>query len=713
VAVRDTASRRVARRRSIAELVPTVQPGRPLPLGATVDDAGVNFSLYSEDATAVELLLFDAHDDVHPVVTIELDPETNHSFHFWHVYLGGLTAGYHYAYRVDGPTGAGRRFDREKVLLDPYARGNTNVLWDPAAASRPGDNLATSMRAVIVDGRGYDWEGDRPLARPMADSVIYELHVRGFTFSPTSLVAHPGTFAGIVEKIPYLQSLGVTAVELLPVFGFDERFVRGVDPTTGTPLHNYWGYDPYLHFAPHAPYCVAPDQGAQITEFRDMVKALHRAGIEVILDVVFNHTGEGGEDGPTISFKGLANDAYYLLDPTDPDRYLDFSGCANTVNANHPLVEKFILDCVTYWVEEMHVDGFRFDEASVLHRGADGAPIEFPPVVWGIELAEALADTKVIAEAWDAGGLYEVGRFPGARWSEWNGRFRDDVRRFVRGDPGLVATIATRLAGSSDLYLGRARGPMNSVNFVTAHDGFTLADLVSYDRKHNERNGEDGRDGVDENFSWNCGVEGPTDDPAIVTLRKRQIKNFAAILFLSQGVPMFVAGDEVARSQSGDNNPYDQDNELSWLDWTLAEENADILRFFRELIALRQRQANLRRRTFLTGAQTRRGLPDVQWHGLELGAPEWDVPWARTLAFTLAAGDPAETEADLHVMLNMDAAAHAFAVPVLPARRWLRAVDTSLPSPEDVAAPGEETPFDGERYSVGARSVAVLASAVR
>jgi isoamylase len=685
-----------------------------MPLGATVDDEGVNFSIFAEDASSVELLLFDGHDHQTPIVTIPLDPETNRSFHFWHVYVRHLTAGYHYAYRVDGPDLPGRRFDRDKVLLDPYARGNTNTLWEPVAACLPGDNLSTSMRSVIVDVRDFDWEGDEPLGRPTSESIIYEMHVRGFTMSPTSGVKNPGTFAGLIEKIPYLQSLGVTAVELLPVFAFDEREVRGINPLDGSELRNFWGYDPYLHFAPQGSYCVAPEHGEQIIEFREMVKALHKAGIEVILDVVFNHTGEGNHLGPSICFKGLANNAYYLLHPTEPQYYMDYSGCGNTVNANHPIVAKFILDCLHYWVEEMHVDGFRFDEGSILHRGADGGPMEFPPVVWGIELAEQLADSKVIAEPWDAGGLYDVGRFPGARWSEWNGHFRDDLRRFVRGDAGLTATIASRISGSADIYQGKSRGPMNSVNFITAHDGFTLNDLVSYNWKHNEANGEGNRDGMDENLSWNCGVEGPTDDPAINAFRRRQIKNFASILFLSQGVPMFVAGDELGRTQQGNNNAYCQDSEISWFDWTLVETNADILRFFRELIALRRRQKNLQRRSFLTGALNRRGLPDIAWHGLELGQPEWEGS-SRVLAFTLAADDLDwfNPEADLHVMLNMDDQPHDFAVPMLEDRGWFVFADTDRPSPEDIAAPGEERPFDGDRYTVSGRSVVILASADR
>jgi glycogen operon protein len=676
-----------------------------MPLGATVDDGGVNFALFSEEARGVELLLFDAHNDATPVATIPFDPNVNRSFHFWHMYIHGLQAGYHYAYRVSGPSDPGHRFDSEKVLLDPYAKGNTNTLWKPVDACVPGDNLASSMRAVIVDGRGYDWEGDQPLRRPMSDTVVYEMHVRGFTKSPTSGVEQPGTFSGVVEKIPYLQELGVTAVELLPVFAFDEREVRGINPLDGSELRNFWGYDPYLHFSPQASYCVSPEEGSQITEFRDMVKALHKAGIEVILDVVFNHTGEGNHLGPTISFKGLENDAYYLLHPTERQYYMDYSGCGNTVNANHPIVEKFILDCLHYWVEEMHVDGFRFDEGSVLHRGGDGAPMEFPPVVWGIELSEKLADTKVIAEPWDAGGLYDVGRFPGSRWSEWNGRFRDDLRRFVRGDFGLATTIATRMSGSQDMYAGVGRGPSNSVNFITAHDGFTLHDLVSYNQKHNEANGEGNRDGVDDNLSWNCGVEGPTDDAGTLFFRRKQIKNFATILFLSQGVPMFVAGDEIGRTQQGNNNAYCQDSELSWFDWTLTDENADLFRFFKGMIGLRRRHTSLRRRSFLTGRANRRGNEDIRWHGLELDQPDWGSG-SRVLAFTLAGEEPLEP--DLHVLMNMDDAPHDFAVP--PDRRWLAFADTAKASPDDIAEPGQEPPLEGERCTVEGRSIVVLVS---
>ncbi len=680
--------------------------GTAHPPGAIVEPDGVNFSVFSESATSIELLLFDEHDDLQPVQVVKLDPLHNRTFHFWHVKVLGLTPGAHYAYRVDGawdPSGRGHRFNRHKVLIDPYALGNTTALWDRGAACGPEDNLATSMRSVVVDAADYDWEGDRPLRRPMEETVIYEMHVRGFTRSPSSGVEHPGTFAGVVEKIPYLEELGVTAVELMPVFDFDRSEVLRSSPVDGRPLVNYWGYDPFSHFAPHSGYCVNPEIGAHIREFRDMVKALHRAGIEVILDVVFNHTNEGNHQGPTINLKGFENAAYYMLVPQDRQYYLDFSGCGNTLNANHPVVEKFILDCLTFWVREMHVDGFRFDEGSVLSRGTDGVPMPYPPVIWQIELMEELAETKIIAEAWDAAGLYQVGIFPGARWAEWNGRYRDDIRRFVRGDPGLVGPVASRIGGSADIFQSQLELPINSVNFITAHDGFTLNDLVSYNDKHNDANGEGNRDGVNDNMSWNCGAEGETGDPAVEGLRRRQVKNFAAILLLSDGVPMIVMGDEVRRTQLGNNNAYCQDGELTWFDWTLVDRQADVLRFFREMIAFRTRHPAVHRLAFLTGQMTERGIADVAWHGCRLGEPGWSDPDSHVLAFTLAGtGD----EPDLHVMLNMDPADLEFDVP--GDRTWRRAIDTALDSPLDIAGPGEQAPVPGPTATVRSHSVVAL-----
>jgi isoamylase len=682
-------------------------PGQPHPPGAVVTETGINFSIFSENATGVELLLFESHDTPEPFQTIRLDPFVNKTFHFWHVHVNGLRPCAHYAYRVEGSDDLdfGHRFNRNKVLIDPYACGNTNALWRRADACGREDNVATSMRSLAIDVGAYDWEGDRPLRRPLEDAIIYEMHVRGFTKSPTSDVAHPGTFAGVIENIPYLGQLGVTAVELLPVFDFDETDVLRM--TDGGPLKNFWGYSTFGFFAPQSAYCVSPEAGRQLDEFRDMVKALHRAGIEVILDVVYNHTDEGNHRGPLFEFKGIDNRTYYYLVPWDRQYYLDYTGTGNTFNCNHPIGQKLILDSLRYWVREGHVDGFRFDEGSVLSRGEDGVPLAHPPVVWQIELDEELADTKVIAEAWDAAGLYQIGHFPGDRWSEWNGRYRDDVRRFVRGDGGVVGAVASRIAGSADLYEQRGGRPTNSINFVTCHDGFTLNDLVSYDWKHNEANGEGNADGVFDNLGWNCGEEGETFDSEIEALREQQVKNFATVLMLSRGVPMFVAGDEVRRTQNGNNNAYCQDNEVSWFDWSLLEKNCGLLRFWQRLIAFRKTHAALRANRFFAGALNERGMPDVAWHGTKLNAPGWEDPAARALAFTIAGFDGA---ADLHVMMNMFWEPLDFEVPLLGGRGWLVAIDTAAAAPDDIADDGNETVFFGPVCSVAARSIIVLIS---
>jgi isoamylase len=466
-----------------------IECGCSHPLGAIPDANGVNFSVFADRATAVELLLFESHDSETPFMIIQLDPNKHRHFHFWHVYVRGLKPGTHYAYRVDGLQdvhGSGDHYNRNKVLIDPYARGNTDTLWKRGDACGQEDNLTTSMRSVVIDTSGYNWEGDRPLNRPLNETIIYEMHVRGFTKSNTSGCRNSGTFAGVIEKIPYLKELGITAVELLPVFDFDQKGSERLSPVDGKPLRNYWGYDPHSFFAPENSYCMNPEVGNHLDEFRDMVKALHKAGIEVLLDVVFNHTTEGNEQGPTLNFKGFANSVYYMLSPEDRQYYMNYSGCGNTFNGNHPITEKLIVDALEFWVEEMHVDGFRFDEAVILCRDQNGAPMIFPPVIWQIELSEVLADTKVIAEAWDAAGLYEVGYFPGYRWGEWNGRFRDTIRRFVKGDQGdyegknLIGKVADVISGSADIFEANGEAPTNSVNFITAHDCFTLNDLVSY-----------------------------------------------------------------------------------------------------------------------------------------------------------------------------------------------------------------------------------------
>ncbi len=685
------------------------EPGSAHPLGTTMYADGVNFSLFSEAATEVALLLFDGASAIEPAQVVRLDPFQNKTFHFWHVFVRGCRPGIYYAFRVDGPANpaAGHRFNPNKVLIGPYTRGISKSLWKRADAVGPDDNLATSMRCALVDPSNYDWQGDRPLKRPFHESVIYEVHVGGFTRSPSSGVRQPGTFAGMIEKIPYLQALGITAVELLPVCEFDDSDLAL--NAIGETVRNYWGYATVGFFSPHSGYCVDRDAVSHMNEFRDLVKALHKAGIEVILDVVFNHTDEGNELGPTHSFRGIDNRTFYLLDPNNPAVYLNYSGAGNTVNANHPLPQKFIVDCLRHWVQEMHVDGFRFDEGAILARGEDGTPLVHPPVIWQIELEDALADTKLIAEAWDAAGLYQVGHFPGDRWAEWNGRYRDDVRRFVKGDPGLTGAIASRLGGSADVYQARGQSPENSINFVTVHDGFTLNDLVSYNDKHNEANGEGNRDGINENLSWNCGSEGPTSNPEIVELRTRQIKNFVTILMVSRGVPMLLGGDEMRRTQGGNNNAYNQDNATSWFDWTMAGTNQDVLRYVQRMIAFRKANPALRRPHFYRGEVNERGFADITWHGTKLGSPAFDDPEGRALACTIAGFG---RDADVHVMMNMFWEPLAFEVPIDPQRAWHIAVDTFLPRPLDIPDESQRPPFNRSLCTVQGRSIVILVGTV-
>lgn len=688
----------------------TTRAGTRYPAGARLDEEGCNFSIFSHHATRVELLLFEHADSPEAFQTIRLDPDVNKSFFTWHLYVEALPAGTWYAWRIDGPddtADSGLRFDAGKLLLDPHAPVVGQQLWDRAAACRDGDNTATSMRAMVVQD-DYDWEDDERLHRPFETAIIYELHVGGFTRHASADVRHPGTFAGLIEKIPYLQSLGITHVELLPVMAFDEQDVPPA--TAGLGLENYWGYSTHSFFAPHSGYCVTPQQGTQQREFRDLVKALHAAGIGVIMDVVFNHTSEGGADGPYINFRGLENSVFYHLDPNDRRIYRDYTGCGNTLNCNHPIVAAFILNCLEHWAREMHVDGFRFDLASAMARGENGQPLHDAPLIWGIELSEQLAACKLIAEAWDAAGLYQVGNFPGWRWAEWNGRYRDVMRRFVRGDRGLLGEVATRLCGSPDFYQPQHRLPINSINFITCHDGFTLYDLFSYEHKHNEANGEDNRDGSNDNLSSNCGVEGDSDDADILALRRRMVKNSVAVLLLSQGVPMLLAGDERLNSQDGNNNAWCQNNPLSWLDWSETPATGDTLRFVRQMIALRRRHPSLMRRRFLSGNPVgERGLPDISWYGGDGEPPDWHDDRAQALAFTLAAIDP--DEADLHVIMNMSDAHLETRLPPLRDRRWQLAVDTARASPDDVVPPQEQSAVDDNPVPVAPRSVVVFESA--
>ena len=581
------------------------------PLGATLVPGGVNFSLYSREASRIELLFFDGEQDERPARVVSLDPVIHRTYHYWHVFVPGLRVGQLYGYRIQGPfdPSKGMWFDPSKVLLDPYGRGvAVPKNYSREAAQEEGDNASTAMKSVVLDPRIYDWGGDTPLRRPSSQTIVYEMHVKGFTRHPNSGVPEEtrGTFRGLIEKIPYLQDLGISAVELLPIFQFDPQ-----DCPPGRV--NYWGYAPVSFFAPHQAYSSRQDPLGPTEEFRDMVKALHRAGIEVILDVVFNHTAEGDHRGPTLSFRGIDNRAYYVLE-RDPSRYANYSGTGNTLNCNNPIVRRLIVDSLRYWVEEMHVDGFRFDLASILARDSSGHVMANPPVLWDIESDPALAGTKIIAEAWDAAGLYQVGRFVGDSWKEWNGLFRDDVRSFFRGENGALQRFADRMLGSHEIYRHKEREAEQSVNFVTCHDGFTLNDLVSYNQKHNDANGEDNRDGGDDNRSWNCGVEGTTDDPEIERLRNRQVKNFLTVTLLSLGLPMFLMGDEVRRTQHGNNNAYCQDNEANWFDWGLLKKHADVHRFVKLLCARRLSRdiTSERRRMNLTQviSQAIKG-----WHG--------------------------------------------------------------------------------------------------
>ncbi|HKO52770.1 MAG TPA: glycogen debranching protein GlgX [Polyangiaceae bacterium] len=680
--------------------------GSSAPLGATVRDGGVNFSVFSRDATLIELLLFSDAEAREPSEVVALTPDLHRTQNYWHVFVPGARPGQVYAYRAHGPFAPqqGLRFDSEKVLLDPYGLAvAVPARFDRSAAQRPGDNAAFAMKSVVARPNGYDWEGDAPLRRPLQQTIIYELHVRGFTRHPSSGIAASkrGTYAGLIEKIPYLKALGITAVELMPVFQFDPQ-----DAPEGR--INYWGYQPVSFFAPHHAFSSDPDPLAVLDEFRDMVKALHRAGIEVFLDVVFNHTSEGGADGPTLSFRGLANSTYYILEQ-DRAKYLDVTGCGNTLNANQTIVRRMIQDSLRYWVDEMHVDGFRFDLASVLGRGENGELLANPPVLWDIESDPLLVGTKLIAEAWDAAGLYQVGCFIGDTWQEWNGRFRDDLRRLIKGDNGAVPALAARLQGSPDIYAYEQREAEQSINFVTCHDGFTLNDLVSYDHKHNLENGEHNRDGANDNLSWNCGVEGPSDDPEVEALRNRQVKNLLALLLFAAGTPMLLMGDEVRRTQRGNNNAYCQDGNISWFDWGLLERHGDVYRFVRLLNEFRLRRDMVVNGTRMT-LQELLDRADVSWHGVALGCPDWSEE-SHSLAFTVHSHSG---HYSLHVMINAFWEPLRFELPAVSEKAlgpWRRCIDTALSSPDDINSWSEAPPHVQASYLVGARSLVLLALA--
>ncbi|MBN1464449.1 glycogen debranching protein GlgX [candidate division KSB1 bacterium] len=675
--------------------------GRSYPQGATVYPTGVNFSLYSKNAEAVELLLFDDVDDARPARVIRLDQRLNRTYYYWHTFVGGIGAGQIYGFRVYGPFSPenGHRFDGHKILLDPYAKAIVvGRNYDREAAVKPGDNCGHAMKGVVVDPDDYDWKDDYPLKYRYANSVIYELHVGGFTKHPTANLPDDkrGTYAGVVEKLPYLKDLGITAIELMPVQAFDEQDVM-------PPLTNYWGYNPVAFFAPHVRYSSDKSPLGPVNEFRDMIIACHKAGIEVILDVVFNHTAEGNHTGPTFSFRGLENEAYYILE-RDKSLYANYSGTGNSLNANHSVVQRMILDCLRYWVDYMHVDGFRFDLASVMSRDDEGRPLKNPPTLWAIDTIPEIAHAKIIAEAWDAAGLYQVGSFAGDRWAEWNGRYRDDVRRFVKGEDGVVRALASRILASPDVFTDPKREPNRSINFITCHDGFTLNDLVSYNEKHNHANLEGNRDGMNENYSWNCGVEGPTDDPKIERLRLQQIKNMLTILLVSQGTPMLLMGDEIRRTQAGNNNGYCQDNELSWFNWGDMDAHKKLLRFVTGLINFIQHRAIFTHEQILCTGESLTE-PHLLWHGVRLGKPDWGDA-SHSLAFMLSYP---EKDEKLHVMLNAYWKPLLFELPpLLETQVWHRIVDTSLSPPNDFRRLETAPAHANGIYKVKARSVVVL-----
>ena len=679
--------------------------GHTLPFGATVVASGVNFSVFSSAATACTLVLFRKHEP-QPMVEIEFPQE----FRIGDVYsMTVFDLDYEdleYGYRFDGPWDPehGHRFDKSKIVFDPYARvlGGRDV-W----LEQPDWNDIYPHRSRLAFD-DFDWEEDRPLEHPMQDLVIYETHVRGYTAHPSSKVSAPGTFAGLREKIPYLKELGINCVELLPIFEFDEWENSHKHPDTGELLVNYWGYSTLAFLAPKAGFAATGGLGMQVDEVKTLVKELHAAGIEVILDVVFNHTAEGDHRGPTFSFRGIDNRTYYILTPDG--YYYNFSGCGNTLNCNHPVVRSLVLDCLRYWAAEYHMDGFRFDLASILGRDQNGAPLANPPLLEALAYDPVLSKCKLIAEAWDAGGLYQVGSFPAyGRWAEWNGKFRDNVRKFLKGDEGLVGDIASRIQGSPDLYY--YRGPTASINFITCHDGFTLRDMVSYAGKHNDANGENNNDGSNDNDSWNWGWEGESTDPGTLAMRRQVSKNAFCLLLLSRGVPMVLMGDEFGRTQHGNNNAYCHDNEIAWVDWSLVEKNAELLRFVQKLIKFRNTHSVLRGGNFYRHAGVDGQEPDISFHGTQAFAPDFSSG-SRCLAFLLSGRYGKPQHDDIYVALNFHWDGLPFQLPRFSdAGPWRVVVNTSMPAPEDIHDPSSAPSIGGqEQIIVGGRSVMVLVS---
>ncbi|HLA85094.1 MAG TPA: glycogen debranching protein GlgX [Thermoguttaceae bacterium] len=677
------------------ERPPSLKFSHPLPYGAICHDDGVQFIVVSRSATAMRVLIYDHVEDREPSEIVDFDPALNRWGDIWSVFVPGMGSGQLYHFQADGPfdPAHGQLFSGKARLIDPYAKALAGNFL-PAD-----DGVIRPPKCVVIDDE-FDWQGDRHICRELSETIIYEMHIRGFTRSKTSHAKDPGTYLGLIEKIPYLQSLGVTAVELMPVHEFSDGY-----DCLGQKLErpNYWGYDPLAFFSPHRGYAVGGEPGGQVRQFKEMVRALHQAGIEVILDVVFNHTAEGNHEGPVLSFKGLENRVYYMLE-NGGGTYKNYSGCGNTLNGNHPIVRELIFHCLRHWVHNYHVDGFRFDLASILSRDREGHLVPNPPVVESISEDPLLADTKIIAEAWDAAGAYQVGTFGQLRWAEWNGRYRDDVRRFWRGDPDMRGPLATRLAGSSDLYQPGGRRPYHSINFITSHDGFTLNDLVSYNEKHNEANGENNFDGDNNNYSYNHGVEGPTRRAAVERVRERQIRNLLASLMLSQGVPMLVAGDECRRTQDGNNNAYCQDNEMSWFDWRLPTKHAALRRFAEALIAFRRLEPTVRQTNFLSGLQIRPdGLSDVSWCNADAGPVDWakNDPSLVCLLAAVPRKKDRKTPPNHHILLLSHAGTEprTFRLPPVSKKiHWRTFLNTAAAPPEDVYPElnGPAPPRDGE-----------------
>lgn len=681
--------------------------GAPSPLGASVSGEGVNFAFFSQNASRVRLEFFDHPKDSKAVRGIDLDPKVNRTGDVWHVWVEGIKPGGLYAYRADGPYDSknGHRFNFNKLLLDPYTKAITKPAWDFGAAlgynpsvpngdSVPStvDNAASMPKSVITQDH-FDWQGDTLPKHPWARTIIYETHLRGCTIHSSSGVKNPGTYRGLIEKIPYFKELGVTAVELLPVQEFNENESRRIDPQTGKPISNYWGYDSVLFFVPKTTYSSLAGLGQQIQEFKEMVKAFHKAGIEVILDVVFNHTAEGEELGPTLNFRGIDNSIFYILE-NDKRFYKNFSGTGNTMNANHPVVQEYILSALRYWIQEMHVDGFRFDLASIFNRDLDGNLLDNSPLCQKISQDSVLKNVKIIAEPWDASGAYQLGNFSDQHWVEWNDKYRDQVRRFWRGDEGMLGCFVSRICGSSDIFTKSGKGPQNSINFITCHDGFTLNDLVSYQSKHNEANAQNNQDGTNDNHSDNYGAEGQTTDANIESIRKRQIKNFLLTLFVSRGVPMLLGGDEIRRTQGGNNNAYCQDNEISWYDWNFLKQNKDIFDFTRSMIAFRLAHPILSKEQFYTDAE-------IQWFGPQGGYPNWENPKVKQFACLVHENE----QQALYMMFNAGTDAVEFTLPPAPqGTSWHLSINTSNEAPNDLLA---------QSYRLNSHSSAVFLTSQR